>query len=274
MPIPTRICSFVSMLKAASYLTAILVIFADASNGFVLRSPSPSSPSHIQVQRRQHHANSALSGFTRDSSETKPKRQREKKMKKLTFENDMMTNHKHRLETAGKIGTQRYADPNTIFVGNLNFTATDEQVKELVLPLVPSPWDVAKVQIVRDWKTGTGKGYAFVRFTEAIFATLALQELDNKEFLGRPLKVKAASSRSESPLRKKQREEKERMKALRRTQNPPPPPPAPKNENAEFLALLDADLVIPTFDDKDDDDDDDEVDGWEVPGSPAPKGFG
>ena len=77
----------------------------------------------------------------------------------------------------------------------------------------------------------------------------------------------------ESPLRQKQREEQKRLKALRKAQNPPPPPPPPKRENPEFLKFLDADLIVPSLDDVEDDDDD-EVDGWEVPGSPAPKGFG
>lgn len=209
-------------------------------------------------------------------------------MKKLNPENDMMTNHKHRLQTAGKIGTQRYADPTVVFIGNLNFTTTDEQLKEFLLPLVPSPWDIAKVRIVRDWKTGDSKGYAFVHFTEPVFATVCLQEMNDREFLGRRLKVKAANSKSESPLRKQQREEQMKLKALRKAQNPPPPPPPPKPENPEFLAYLDKDLVTEeewlaaaaaAAEDVDDsvfeeDDDDDEVDGWEVPGSPAPKGFG
>ena len=265
MAIPKIHCSAISLLKAAIFFTSILSITLDTSDAFVLKHP---------VTRQHHSTKFALLGFKRSNSDTeKPKKKREKNFKKLTASNDMMTNHRQRLETAGKIGTQRYADPNVVFIGNLNFTTTDDQLKDLVLPLVPSPWDIAKVQVVRDWKTGEGKGYGFVRFTEAVYATLSLQELDNKEFLGRRLKVKAASSRSESPLRKKQREEKERMKALRRAQNPPAPPPPPKNENAEFLGLLDADLIVPTLDDEDDDDDD-EVDGWEVPGSPAPKGFG
>lgn len=258
-----------SSLKVAIFLMGMLGFALDTSDGF---TPGESLIHSSQTLLRQHHSvNTALNGFKRSNIE-KPKKKREQNFKKLTASNDMMTSHRHRLETAGKIGTQRYADPNMVFIGNLNFTVTDDELRDLVVPLVPSPWDIAKVQVVRDWKTGESKGYGFVRFTEAVFATLALQELDNKEYQGRRLKLKAASSRSESPLRMKQREEKERMKAIRRLQNPPQPPPAPKNENSGFLGLLDADLIIPTLDDQEDFDD--EVDGWEVPGSPAPKGFG
>lgn len=213
-----------------------------------------------------------LFGFQRTPE--KRKRKRESKIRKLSASNDLMTNHKERIATAGKEGTLRYTDPTMIFIGNLNFTATEDELKSLILPLVPSPWDIAKAEIVRDWKTGDSKGYAFVRFTEPMYATLCLQELNGKQYLGRQLKASAAKSKSESPLRQKQRAEQMRMKALRRAQNPPPPPPEPKHENAEFLAFLDRDLIVPSLDDDGDDDDDDEVDGWEVPGSPAPKGFG
>lgn len=271
-------CSLGSMLKTATLIAVILNISFQSSNAFTrihTHKVSPLLPGLLKC-RVAEPSHSALAAFKRSISKTDfPKKKREKNIKRLTANNDMMTSHRHRLQTAGKIGTKRYADPTMIFVGNLNFTVTDDQLKELVIPLVPSPWDVAKVQVVRDWKTGESKGFGFVRFTEAVFATLALQELDNKEYFGRRLKVKGANSSSESPLRKKQREEKERLKALRRAKNPPPPPPPAKNENAEFLALLDADLIIPTLDDNEGDDDgDDEVDGWEVPGSPTPKGFG
>lgn len=201
--------------------------------------------------------------------------QREKSFKKLTETNDMMTNHRHRIETAGKIGTQRYADPTRIYIGNLNFTTTEAELRTVLEVHVPSPWDITKIQIVKDWKTGDSKGFAFVQFTEPVYATICLQELENLEFKGRRLKVKAANSNSESPLRQQQRAERDALKALRRAQNPPPPPPPPKPENADFLKFLDADLIVPGLDNLEaNDEDDDEYDGYEVPGSKPPKGFG
>lgn len=233
------------------------------------RAFSTNAPIWTQNQRS---VPTELYGFSR--TKKNPKRSKEKNFRKLTSDNDLLTNHKERLATAGKEGTLRYTDPTLVFIGNLNFTATEEHIKSLVLPIVPSPWDISKVQVVRDWKTGESKGYAFVRFTEPIFATLCLQQLNQKEYLGRRLEVKAAKSKSESPLRQKQREEQARLKALRRAENPPKPQaPKPKRENPEFLAALDSDLIIPSLDDVDDDDDD-EVDGWEDPNAPAPKGFG
>ncbi|CAB9515107.1 RNA-binding protein 39 [Seminavis robusta] len=205
------------------------------------------------------------------------KKSKERSAKKLSASNDLLTNHQHRLSTAGKIGTLRYADPTKIFIGNLNTTTTEDQLRELILPLVATPWDIAKIQIVRDWKTGDSKGYAFVGFTEPIFATLCLQELQGHEFLGRTLSVKPAKSKSESPLRQAQRQEQQRLKALRRAQNPPPPPPPPKPEDPAFLAFLDPDLAVgleAVGTDDEDDTDDDDYDGWEVPGSAPPKGFG
>lgn len=208
------------------------------------------------------------------TSNSKPKKKREKNFRKLSAANDLMTSHKERLQTAGKAGTLRYADPTLLFVGNLNFTATEDQLRQLVIPLVSASWDIAKVQIVRDWKSGDSKGYGFVRFTEPVYAALCIAELNSKEFLGRRLLVKAAQSKADSPLRKQQREEQKRLKAIRRAQNPPPPPPPPKNENAEFLAYLDEDLAAGVDFDDDDDGDDGDYDGVFVPGSAPPKGFG
>ncbi|CAB9515125.1 Cleavage stimulation factor, 3' pre-RNA subunit 2 [Seminavis robusta] len=205
----------------------------------------------------------------------KNNKSKEASVKKLSASNDLLTNHRHRLSMAGKIGALRYADPTKIFIGNLNNHT--KPITKLILPLVATPWDIAKIQIVRDWKTGDSKGYAFVGFAEPIFATLCLQELRGHEFLGRVLSVKPAKSKSESPLRQEQRQGQLHLKALRRAQNPPPPPPAPKHEDPAFLAFLDPDLAVgleAVGTDDEDDTDDDEYDGWEVPGSAPPKGFG
>mgnify|MGYP005849767335 CR=1 FL=1 len=278
-------------------LIAVLGAQLNCLDAFTPAAPSLSSrdsnflettiTNNFDTSSASSRSSTTLFGFKRKSSEKpKNKKKRPETLKKLNKDNDMMTNHEYRLKTAGKVGTQRYADPTMIFIGNLNFTATEENLREILLPMVPSPWDISKIQIVRDWKTGDSKGYAFVRFTEPVFATLCLQQLKDKEFLGRRLKVKPANSKSESPLRKQQREEQMRLKALRRAQNPPPPPPPPKRENPEFLAYLDEDLVTEEdwlaaaseededLLDEDEAGDDDEVDGWEDPNAPAPRGFG
>jgi RNA recognition motif-containing protein len=269
------------------------------SVGAFLTQPRPLSP--VGLQQFQQQARSSvvitptttwLAAFKRTTSADKYKssnnnnnnnKQANNKnplVKKLSPHNDLLTRHEHRIATAGKIGTLRYADPTMIFLGNLNFTATESQLRELLDPLLATPWDIHNIQLVTDWKSGDSKGYAFVQFTQPVFATLCLQELNGKQFLGRALVVKPALAKSESPLRKLQRQEQAHQKALRRALNPPPPPPEPKQEDPQFLAYLDPDLAVGLeavgtdvglFDD---DTNDDDYDGWEVPGSPSPKGFG
>jgi len=208
----------------------------------------------------------------------------------------MMTSHKSRLQSAGRSGTKGFVDPNKVFIGNLNFTATEDQVRDLVLPLVPSRTDVRNVEVVREWKTKESKGYAFVTFLEPVHATVCLSNLDGKRFLGRPLKVTPVHSKLDSPLRQKQLGEEKRLKELRKLrklqEEGPPPAPEPKFENPAFLGTLDPDLIVRDetapassaesldVEDKDqfvyfdeDDFDPDDYDGVEVPGAPAPKGF-
>jgi hypothetical protein len=77
-----------------------------------------------------------------------------------------------------------------LYVGNLPFTATEDQVRTLFAP----HGTVDKVSLVNDRETGRPRGFGFVEMPNAD-ATRAMQALDGKDFGGRPLKVNEAQER-------------------------------------------------------------------------------
>ena len=77
-----------------------------------------------------------------------------------------------------------------LYVGNLPFTATEDQVRTLFA----SHGTVDKVSLVNDRETGRPRGFGFVEMPNAD-ATRAMQALDGKDFGGRPLKVNEAQER-------------------------------------------------------------------------------
>lgn len=50
-------------------------------------------------------------------------------------------------------------------------------------------------KIILDRETGRSKGFGFVRFSEPIHATAALEHLNGKDLKGRPVRVQPAISR-------------------------------------------------------------------------------
>lgn len=76
-------------------------------------------------------------------------------------------------------------DTQTVFVGNLAFKATDEDLRTLFSPYGP----VQSTRIMRDRKTRRPRGYGFVEMPVPQ-ARKAIQALDGKEFHGRKLRVK------------------------------------------------------------------------------------
>ncbi|MEW6645604.1 MAG: RNA-binding protein [Pseudomonadota bacterium] len=78
----------------------------------------------------------------------------------------------------------------TIYVGNLPFSASEEQVSELFAAFGA----VTAVKLVNDRETGRFRGFAFVEMGEG--AEAAIRELDGKEFGGRALRVNEAKERA------------------------------------------------------------------------------
>jgi RNA recognition motif-containing protein len=76
---------------------------------------------------------------------------------------------------------------NKIYVGNLDYQMTDEDLKSEF----SSYGDIQDVIIIKDHETGRSKGFGFVTFAEESALEKAL-ELDGQEVRGRQLRVNKA----------------------------------------------------------------------------------
>jgi RNA recognition motif-containing protein len=76
---------------------------------------------------------------------------------------------------------------NKIYVGNLDYQMTDEELKSEF----SSYGDIQDVIIIKDHETGRSKGFGFVTFAEESALEKAL-ELDGQEIRGRQLRVNKA----------------------------------------------------------------------------------
>jgi RNA recognition motif-containing protein len=81
---------------------------------------------------------------------------------------------------------------NRLFVGNLPFTATEEQVRDLC---AAEGRVVTSVKIVTDRETGQSRGFAFVDLETPEMAKAAIAALDGKDLGGRNLKVNEAQDK-------------------------------------------------------------------------------
>lgn len=78
-----------------------------------------------------------------------------------------------------------------IYVGNLPFTATEEEVSELFSAFGA----VEKVKLVTDRETGRPRGFGFVTLADQDRVKEAAEELDGKDMGGRALRVNPAEPR-------------------------------------------------------------------------------
>ena len=84
-----------------------------------------------------------------------------------------------------------------IYVGNRSYQASDDDLLE-VFEAIGS---VDSASIIFDRYSGRSKGFGFVEMPNDEEATRAIEELDGKELLGRPLKVNQARPREDRPRR-------------------------------------------------------------------------
>ena len=77
----------------------------------------------------------------------------------------------------------------SLYVGNLSFTATQEEVSELF----GQYGTVESVRLIKDKITGKPRGFCFVEMTTG--EDKALSELNGALFKGRPLRVSEAASK-------------------------------------------------------------------------------
>ena len=79
----------------------------------------------------------------------------------------------------------------TIYVGNLSFQASDEDVREVF----GEYGEIQRVSLPVDRETGRMRGFAFVELTDEANEDKAISELDGAEWLGRQLRVSKARPR-------------------------------------------------------------------------------
>ena len=85
--------------------------------------------------------------------------------------------------------------PAKIFVGNLAYETTQDQLSQLVAEFGA----VRDVFLPTDRATGRPRGFAFVEFEDDSAAASAIEKLDGFEHNGRALRVNAAEPRERRP---------------------------------------------------------------------------
>ncbi|ABW27038.1 MULTISPECIES: RNA-binding protein [Acaryochloris] len=79
----------------------------------------------------------------------------------------------------------------TIYIGNLSYQATENDVREVFNEY----GTVKRVVLPVDRETGRMRGFAFVEMTEDNDEETAIADLDGAEWMGRQLKVNKAKPR-------------------------------------------------------------------------------
>jgi RNA recognition motif-containing protein len=80
-----------------------------------------------------------------------------------------------------------------IFVGNLDFGATEDSIRSLFQPYGA----IERVNLVTDRDTGRSRGFAFVEMTDAAEADRAIESLNGKQVDGRSLNVNEARPKTD-----------------------------------------------------------------------------
>jgi len=76
-----------------------------------------------------------------------------------------------------------------LYVGNLPFDAEESQLQDL---FAGEGRQVSSVRILNDKQTGRSRGFGFVEMATPEDAQKAIEALNGKEFMGRPLTVNEA----------------------------------------------------------------------------------
>ncbi|NXQ64893.1 RBM34 protein, partial [Anthoscopus minutus] len=87
-----------------------------------------------------------------------------------------------RVDTASK--TSSHDNKRSVFLGNLPYDICDDAVREHFHVC----GDVVGVRVVRDWRTGLGKGFGYILFENTDAVHLALK-LNNSVLMGRKIRV-------------------------------------------------------------------------------------
>jgi RNA recognition motif-containing protein len=79
-----------------------------------------------------------------------------------------------------------------LYVGNLSYNATEADLRDLFA----ESGNVTDVKVVLDRETGRPRGFAFVEMGSDAEAAQAMNSLNGRDVMGRPINVKEAQERS------------------------------------------------------------------------------
>ena len=85
-----------------------------------------------------------------------------------------------------------------IYVGNLSYEITDDEVKDLFSP----HGEISSVSIIKDKQSGQSKGFGFIEMPNQAEAEEAIKALNESEVKGRNIKVNQARPKEERPKRR------------------------------------------------------------------------
>lgn len=108
----------------------------------------------------------------------------------------------------GVEGASQHKHSHSVFVGNLPFTITNERLREALQQC----GEIEGTRVVRDKKTGCGKGFGFVLFKEKSGVMFALKQAKHLEIDGRKLRIFKSSG---NPQKQTKRSRSKTMKFQR-----------------------------------------------------------
>jgi cold-inducible RNA-binding protein len=79
-----------------------------------------------------------------------------------------------------------------LYVGNLAWTVTDQELQELF----SEAGKVESSQVIVDRATNRSRGFGFVEMASDEAAEMAIKKLNGRDFKGRPIRVNEAQARS------------------------------------------------------------------------------
>ena len=89
-----------------------------------------------------------------------------------------------------------------IYVGNLPWSAEDQDLFDAFA----AHGNVASAKIIKDRETGRSRGFGFVTMNDDGEARAAIEALNDRDFMGRPMNARVATPRQERPRYRRPRE--------------------------------------------------------------------
>ncbi|MFH1193830.1 MAG: RNA-binding protein [bacterium] len=83
--------------------------------------------------------------------------------------------------------------PQSLYVGNLPYSATSDQLKDFF----GQAGEVASATVITDKFSGRSKGFGFVEMADAAGASKAIADLNGQEMDGRAIRVSEARPKEE-----------------------------------------------------------------------------